>query len=77
MKPGAKSFARIAISNVPGGGGYTGQIQVGPDNRTMNVLLDTGSSQLALDATSSREATARPNSRRRASTPTAAAGPGR
>src|ERR1700728_3490271 len=43
------NFARIAISNVPGAGDYTGQIQVGPDKRTMNVLLDTGSSQLALD----------------------------
>jgi hypothetical protein len=44
------NFARIAITNVLGGGDYTGQIQVGPDRRTMNVLLDTGSSQLALDA---------------------------
>src|SRR4029077_10023945 len=49
VTPMAK-FARIAITNVHAGGDYTGQIQVGPDKRTMNVLLDTGSSQLALDA---------------------------
>jgi len=45
-----KAYARIPITNVHGDGDYTGQIQVGPDRRTMNVLLDTGSSQLALDA---------------------------
>ncbi|MBV8976680.1 MAG: A1 family peptidase [Alphaproteobacteria bacterium] len=42
--------ARIPITNALGGGDYTGQIQIGADRRTMNVLLDTGSSQLALDA---------------------------
>lgn len=44
------NIARIPITNIYADGDYTGQIQVGPGQRTMNVLLDTGSSQLALNA---------------------------
>jgi hypothetical protein len=45
------SVARIPITNVYAGGDYTGEILVGPDQKPMNVLLDTGSSALALDGT--------------------------
>ena len=41
--------ARIDITNVYMGGDYTGQIFVGPEGHPMNVILDTGSSALALD----------------------------
>jgi hypothetical protein len=41
--------ARIPITNVYADGAYTGLILVGPDMRPMNVLLDSGSSMLALD----------------------------
>src|SRR5215472_15690230 len=41
--------ARIEITNIYMGGDYTGQIFVGPQGRSMNVILDTGSSALALD----------------------------
>jgi hypothetical protein len=44
----AKSV-RIPITNVYMNGDYTGRILVGPHNRAMNVILDTGSSALALD----------------------------
>ena len=44
--PGA---ARIPITNVYMQGDYTGKIFVGPDKTPMNVILDTGSSALALD----------------------------
>jgi Eukaryotic aspartyl protease len=40
---------RIPITNVYMEGDYTGQILVGPDKAPMNVILDTGSSALALD----------------------------
>jgi hypothetical protein len=40
----------IPISNVLMEGDYTGQIFVGPKSQPMNVILDTGSSALALDA---------------------------
>jgi hypothetical protein len=39
---------RIPITNVFADGGYTGRIFVGPQKLPMNVLLDTGSSALAL-----------------------------
>jgi len=41
--------ARVPINNVYAGGDYTGRILVGPEEKPMNVLLDTGSSSLALD----------------------------
>ncbi len=40
---------KIPITNIFSGGDYTGQIMVGPEQKPMNVLLDTGSSALALD----------------------------
>jgi hypothetical protein len=43
-------IARVPITNVYADGDYTGQIFVGPKKQSMNVLLDTGSSTLALDA---------------------------
>jgi hypothetical protein len=43
-------IARVPITNVYAGGDYTGLILVGPKQQPMNVLLDTGSSALALDA---------------------------
>jgi hypothetical protein len=43
-------IARIPITNVYADGDYTGLILVGPEKKPMNVLLDTGSSALALDA---------------------------
>ena len=42
-------IARIPITNIYMGGDYTGQILVGPNAQPMNVILDTGSSALALD----------------------------
>ena len=45
----ASSTARIAITNVYMEGDYTGVILVGPQKQPMNVILDTGSSALALD----------------------------
>jgi aspartyl protease len=44
------NIARIPITNIYMGGDYTGQILVGPEQKPMNVILDTGSSALALDA---------------------------
>jgi len=44
------NIARIPINNVFADGDYTGRIFVGPNKQPMNVLLDTGSSALALDA---------------------------
>jgi hypothetical protein len=44
------NIARIPITNVYAGGDYTGRILVGKAQKPMNVLLDTGSSALALDA---------------------------
>ena len=43
-------IARIPITNVYNGGDYTGVICVGPEKKSMNVILDTGSSALAIDA---------------------------
>jgi hypothetical protein len=45
------SIARIPITNVYMDGDYTGSILVGPEQKSMNVILDTGSSALALDGT--------------------------
>jgi hypothetical protein len=45
------NVVRIPITNVYAGGDYTGVICVGPAKKPMNVLLDTGSSALALDGT--------------------------
>ena len=45
------NIARIPITNVYMEGDYTGVILVGPQQKPMNVILDTGSSALALDAT--------------------------
>jgi len=43
------NIVRIPITNIYMGGDYTGVIYVGPEKKTMNVILDTGSSALALD----------------------------
>jgi Eukaryotic aspartyl protease len=43
------SMARIPITNIYMAGDYTGVILVGPAKKAMNVILDTGSSALALD----------------------------
>jgi len=43
------NIARIPITNIYMDGDYTGQILVGPEQKPMNVILDTGSSALALD----------------------------
>jgi len=43
------NIARIPITNIYMDGDYTGQILVGPQKKPMNVILDTGSSALALD----------------------------
>jgi hypothetical protein len=40
---------RIPITNIYMDGDYTGEISVGPNKQKMNVILDTGSSALALD----------------------------
>jgi aspartyl protease len=45
------NIARIPITNVYMDGDYTGRILVGPNLTPMNVILDTGSSSLALDGT--------------------------
>src|SRR5579884_2824077 len=42
---------RVPITNVLMGGDYTGRILVGAEKKPMNVILDTGSSALALNAT--------------------------
>ena len=41
--------ARIPITNVHADGAYTGRILVGPRQKPMNVLLDSGSAVFALD----------------------------
>ena len=43
------SIVRIPISNVFTDGQYTGRVLVGPHQRPMNVILDTGSSAFAID----------------------------
>jgi hypothetical protein len=45
------TVVRIPITNVYADGDYTGVIMVGQAKKPMNVLLDTGSSALALDGT--------------------------
>lgn len=40
---------RVPITNVFMDGDYTGEIHVGPANTKLNVILDTGSSALAVD----------------------------
>jgi hypothetical protein len=45
----ATKSLRIPITNAIFGGDYTGQLQVGADKKPVNVILDTGSSTLALD----------------------------
>jgi hypothetical protein len=45
------TVVRIPITNVFAGGDYTGVILVGNAKKPMNVLLDSGSSSLALDGT--------------------------
>jgi hypothetical protein len=42
------SVVRIPITNIFADGDYTGRIFVGPQKQPMNVLLDTGSSALAI-----------------------------
>ncbi|MET0384295.1 MAG: pepsin-like aspartic protease, partial [Burkholderiaceae bacterium] len=42
------TIARIPITNVFMGGAYTARLRVGPGRQPVNVLLDTGSSALAL-----------------------------
>lgn len=43
------NIARIPITNIYMDGDYTAAILVGPQKKPMNVILDTGSSALALD----------------------------
>jgi hypothetical protein len=43
------NIVRVPITNFYMGGDYTGRILVGPEKQPMNVILDTGSSALALD----------------------------
>src|SRR5581483_841804 len=45
----ANKVVRIPITNIYMGGDYTGVICVGPKQKSMNVILDTGSAALALD----------------------------
>src|SRR5450432_1549749 len=45
------TYARIPITNVYADGDYTGRFLMGADRKPLNVLLDTGSSALAIDAT--------------------------
>ena len=44
----APTVIRIPISNITGGGDYTGQIRIGSQGVVANVILDTGSSTLAV-----------------------------
>ena len=44
----AQTVIRIPINNVKGGGDYTGEISVGSQGAIANVILDTGSSTLAV-----------------------------
>jgi hypothetical protein len=57
----ADSALRVPISNVFGGGDYTAPIAIGSNGTTANVILDTGSSTLAVipkvyDVTGDRDA---------------------
>jgi hypothetical protein len=42
-------IARIPITNIYADGDYTGRVLIGRDQRPMNLLLDSGSSALAVD----------------------------
>ena len=44
----SQTVIRIPINNVKGGGDYTGEIRVGSQGTIANVILDTGSSTLAV-----------------------------
>ena len=44
----AQTVIRVPINNVKGGGDYTGEIRVGSQGAVANVILDTGSSTLAV-----------------------------
>ena len=44
----AQTVIRVPINNVKGGGDYTGEIRVGSQGTVANVILDTGSSTLAV-----------------------------
>ena len=44
----APTVIRIPINNVTGGGDYTGEIRIGSQGAVANVILDTGSSTLAV-----------------------------
>jgi hypothetical protein len=44
----AQTVIRIPINNIKGGGDYTGEIRVGSQGDVANVILDTGSSTLAV-----------------------------
>jgi hypothetical protein len=44
----APTVIRVPINNVNGGGDYTGEIRVGSQETVANVILDTGSSTLAV-----------------------------
>ncbi len=50
------NIVRVPITNIYMGGDYTGRILVGPEKQPMNVILDTGSSALALDGQKYRPA---------------------
>ena len=43
-----QTVIRVPINNVKGGGDYTGEIRVGSQGAIANVILDTGSSTLAV-----------------------------
>src|SRR5579863_1009312 len=43
------NIVRIPITNFYMDGDYTGVISIGPKKKPMNVILDTGSSALAID----------------------------
>src|SRR5271163_1395016 len=47
----SSTTVRMPITNVVLGDDYTGSIQVGSDKKLLSVLLDTGSSTLAIDGT--------------------------
>ena len=53
----ASKVVRIPITNIYGGGDYTAQLLVGSQNAPVNVILDTGSSTLAVKEGSYRPAT--------------------
>src|SRR5262249_48961763 len=42
--------ARIPITNVYADGAFTGRILIGPEQKPLNLLLDSGSSVLAVDS---------------------------